>query len=609
MINLKNRTAQCRKVFFQCLLCLIIATPLFAQKYQFRGAERAPVTAKIEKRIASLYELIITDIQTAEKEIRELEKLAEQNENNEFTIDVLMLEAEMYYAHADFVHMKLSVYQAISWKDEETGDYFNALIDYYMALNEGSRGNHEQEKKMLEAVMSKARANKYDFLEARLHRSLGRHYVQQEDYSKAQDHFAEAHELFLELGYVAHAFDVNISRGIASFRMEDYDRALNYFHQARNEAQLRNHETCYGNALISIAEAQLFIPGGLDSAWYYAGEFAKRKEHADERDLLHYYWTLEHYYKQKGQMDSAYHYLDKVAQLDSRIIKRMNSSTNKEIDAVFMRLQNERKLEDERNTQKNFKWIFGSIGIFLLILLIILWVVLKEKSRYSFVLMSQKDEILHKNKQIDAALKEKELLLKEIHHRVKNNLQIISSMLSLQSKNIDDEKARQAILEGKERIQAIALIHQRLYHNEAFATIRMKDYLDDLIEQLGVSYNDRHRQIKLVLETNDIVLNIDTVVPLGLIICELTTNAFKYAFDDQLKGRLKIEIRQEEEGYLLYVKDNGIGMDENFNLLESNTLGMEIVRALVDQLEGSISYRTSENGTAISIHFKELKNR
>ncbi len=201
-----------------------------------------------------------------------------------------------------------------------------------------------------------------------------------------------------------------------------------------------------------------------------------------------------------------------------------------------------------------------------------------------------------KNRIIDDSLKEKELLLKEIHHRVKNNLQIISSLLSLQSKNIDDVKAKQAIFEGKERIQAIALIHQKLYLNNSFATIKMNEYLQDLVEQLGKSYSNENNGIQILLKTNDIILNIDTVVPLGLIICELTTNAFKYAFENKSEGKLKVEINHSENGhYILNVKDDGNGMKENFDFLNSKTLGVEIVTALTEQLDGSISYKSLIN--------------
>lgn len=588
------------------LLCVL--TSLSAQsKYEFYGQNKK-IPAQIFDSIASFYELIVTDIDQANVKIDSLKKSIEQYDDGELMIDLLMLESELYRSKGDFIHMKLSIYEGISWKTEETSDYHNLLIEYYLSMNEAFKDNDVKQHQLLKKVNASAKKKGYEFILARSHFSLGKYYANEDQFDLSQHHLQQAKRLFEKIGFKILAFDVETFQGISYFWEGKSAQALSFFHKTKKISSDQAYKKCYLNSLLNLGEAHLYIDGSMDSARYYLKLFLQNKADADIRDEFQCYADLEEYYNRLEKTDSAYHYSTLMHRVENRIRENMLQSTNEEIDNVFKKLQNERKLTDEKNEQRSLKLIFGLIGLFLLCLIVILWVVLKEKSRFNFVLMEQKDDIMHKKKLIDIALKEKELLLKEIHHRVKNNLQIISSLLSLQSKNIEDDSARIAILEGKERIQAIALIHQKLYQDDTFASIEMEDYLGDLIEQLSRSYNEKANQIDLSLKTNDIILNIDTVVPLGLIICELTTNAFKYAFENKSEGKLKIEISRIDGGfYQLSVKDNGNGMPQHFDFLESKTLGVEIILALTEQLEGEVSYKSTENGTSFKIKFKEIK--
>ncbi|MCE3297111.1 MAG: signal transduction histidine kinase [Crocinitomicaceae bacterium] len=593
--------------FYLLFLLLLAGGNLFAQ---IRYEERNDGISKTRQlQISRLHELIVIDVDSAEQKIWKLKKEIEGNSSSNINIEVLNLEAELYRSTGDYVHMKLAYYQALSFKNEETSEYQKLLLEHIGAINEGVKGNAEKQKRMIIRVMEKARKKNFKFLEAKTNYSLGKYYINVADYKKAMAHLEKAGKIFREEGYNVKYFETNISRGITSYWMEEYEKSLRYFHQTREFAEKNNYTKCYAHSLLNLAEAHLFIEDNQDSAKYYFNTFLSYKDKADVRDIFNCYWSLEEFYIQHNNNDSAYHYLKLAYEIDTEIKEARRSKINAEIDMLYRKLEDQRKLQDEGKYQELLKIIFAFCGVFLILVILVFWFLLNEKGRLNKTLSEQNDEISLKNKIIDEALKEKELLLKEIHHRVKNNLQIISSLLSLQTKNIDDEKAKIAILEGKERIQAIALIHQKLYLDNSFATIEMDEYLGDLIKQLGNSYNEESEKIRISLKTNGIVLNIDTVVPLGLIICELATNAFKYAFDNKSEGRLKIEINHAENGYyVLNVKDNGIGMKENFNFLESKTLGVEIVTALTEQLDGEITYKSDDNGTAIKIKFKETKN-
>jgi len=220
---------------------------------------------------------------------------------------------------------------------------------------------------------------------------------------------------------------------------------------------------------------------------------------------------------------------------------------------------------------------------------------------------------------IKKSLKDKELLLREIHHRVKNNMQIISSLLNLQRNYVEDEETHNILHESQGRVKSMALIHEKLYQTPDLAKINIKNYLESLTMNLFHSYRT-NPNIKLNLDVGDIYFNIDTAIPLGLIINELVSNCLKYAFKDQDDGEIFIslhkvdtdelgEVNEEngaEESYLLKVGDDGVGLPEDLHIEHTPTLGLQLVNTLVSQVDGNLKI-TRNNGTCFQILFKEQK--
>jgi PAS domain S-box-containing protein len=204
--------------------------------------------------------------------------------------------------------------------------------------------------------------------------------------------------------------------------------------------------------------------------------------------------------------------------------------------------------------------------------------------------------------EIAASLNEKEILLKEIHHRVKNNMQVISSLLSLQAKMVKDEKSRDAIKESQNRVMSIALVHEKLYKSKSLARIDYSEYIRKMAENLLDSYNVRREKAELVVEAVDIVLPISKAIPVSLIINELLSNSLKYAFPDDRKGTVGIVFKKEGDRHFLTVWDNGVGLPPGFRWDEAETLGLQLVSSLVGQLGGEISYK-GDNGTEFKITF------
>ncbi|MFC1783615.1 histidine kinase dimerization/phosphoacceptor domain -containing protein, partial [Planctomycetota bacterium] len=208
---------------------------------------------------------------------------------------------------------------------------------------------------------------------------------------------------------------------------------------------------------------------------------------------------------------------------------------------------------------------------------------------------------------IQASLKEKEVLIKEIHHRVKNNMQVISSILNLQSKQIQDEQTLKMFKNGQSRIRSMALVHEKLYEAEDLARIDFAEYIRSMVNDLYRLHGTREA-IGLNIDIKDIFLDITTAIPCGLIINELVSNALKYAFRGDREGEIRIGLYSDKDGeFSLVVKDNGIGFPKDLDFRKTETLGMQLVILLVEQLEGAIELERKE-GTAFTISFEKPKS-
>ena len=204
---------------------------------------------------------------------------------------------------------------------------------------------------------------------------------------------------------------------------------------------------------------------------------------------------------------------------------------------------------------------------------------------------------------IKASLEEKEVMLREIHHRVKNNMQIMSSLLRLQSGKIKDKRILEIFKTSQSRIRSMAFIHESLYQSEDLARIDFSDYTRRVTTHLFSLYGARTAPINYKVEVKDVFLDINTAIPCGLIINELVTNSLKHAFPDDRRGEMLVKMRVDKRGkHTLIVKDTGIGFPERLGFRETETLGMQLVTDLVIQIEGSIKLNR-EGGTTFTIVF------
>jgi two-component sensor histidine kinase len=215
---------------------------------------------------------------------------------------------------------------------------------------------------------------------------------------------------------------------------------------------------------------------------------------------------------------------------------------------------------------------------------------------------------LYKSKmEIEKRIKEKETLIKEIHHRIKNNLQTVSSLLSLQSRNIEDVGMKNIIKSSQNRVISMAMVHEMLYMRDDLTKIEYRSYVQELSEYLVRSLKGSANKVKLSIDIPDIKLGIDTAIPLGLLINETITNALKYGITDENEGEISIVmIKEENNDYILKIGDNGVGFPDTIDYKTTKSLGLKLIHNLARQLKGTITKDISKKGTNYIVTFQEV---
>jgi PAS domain S-box-containing protein len=233
----------------------------------------------------------------------------------------------------------------------------------------------------------------------------------------------------------------------------------------------------------------------------------------------------------------------------------------------------------------------------------------KDKDKEPYQVYTTFDDITERKnaeKLVEQSLKEKEMLLKEIHHRVKNNLMIISSLLSLQSSYIKDDESRELFQVSEDRARSMALIHESLYESSDLKNIDFGDHIQSLAKELFLNYTDGSGRIKLKIDAENIGMDINTTIPLSLILNELITNSLKHAFPGDRLGEIKIDFHSQNEEYELTVKDDGIGLPHDFDYTRTDSLGLQLINSLTAQIDGRIELKKIK-GTTYSIIFPKKR--
>lgn len=333
------------------------------------------------------------------------------------------------------------------------------------------------------------------------------------------------------------------------------------------------------------------------------------RNHTSTSLLVNYYHelseleSLKNNYKQaleyKQYSDSLYDivYSDEMVNEVKNMEKKMlTRQKEKEIESLHQ--QNLLK-EDNLRKERKIRWFMSGMLMLFGGLIFLTYKLFMNKSKAAL-------ELKKKNEAIAASLNTNKLLVQEIHHRVKNNLQVISSLLGLQSRFVTDEMASEAIKTGKLRVQSMSLLHQNLYKNEVDKKVFIRKYFVELCANLTDTFNGEDRGIPIQTDIEDIELDIDTVVPMGLITNELITNAYKHAFDNGQEGVISLKIFQNDADIVMRIADNGVGVPFTEIPKLPDSLGLRLIQSFTEKLNGRIQIN---NGIGTTFTIKFLKPR
>ena len=213
-----------------------------------------------------------------------------------------------------------------------------------------------------------------------------------------------------------------------------------------------------------------------------------------------------------------------------------------------------------------------------------------------------RQKVDEQTEELQKSVAQKDVLLREIHHRVKNNLQVISSLLNLERTAGHDAKTLELIMEARHRIKSMALIHKNLYQHDDLSSILMKEYFEELISGLHASYARKKKKVSYAVQCNVESLEVDTAIPLGIMVTEVVTNSFKYAFGEMDEGLVELSFREDRVSYNLVVSDNGPGLPDEYLQLRTKSLGLRLIKLLIGQLKGQVRVE-NKNGTAFIFEF------
>lgn len=383
--------------------------------------------------------------------------------------------------------------------------------------------------------------------------------------------------------------DLSNSRGNALKHLKRFPEALAEYKKAQALAQKTNYTNAYSTVTANLGEVNLLLGNYQEALQYQLKTIELMEAAGDKSNLIENYLHASTIYEKLNDYPSALAYQKKARLLRDSTASKESDVAMSELLTKYETQKKEATIETQQqqlSQQRRTQWLSIGVAGLLTILLIVSYRSYRARTRA--------------NKLLAIKNAENELLLKEIHHRVKNNLEVVSSLLALQSAQIDDKSTKEAMLEGQNRVQSIGIVHQKLYQGKNLGAIEMKDYFINLSESILDSFGaDKRVQIECAMDNLNI--DIDTAVPLGLIVNELITNTIKYAFPEDRHGKVQIKLEKRKDGILqLQVSDNGVGKS---GVIHGTGFGSQLITLLTKQLNGSMREEIN-NGTNIFFEFK-----
>ncbi|MDO6602705.1 sensor histidine kinase [Arenibacter palladensis] len=462
-----------------------------------------------------------------------------------------------YYGQAEYqsnvgnyLLLDMSIPTALTYYKKAKG-----FIDVY--LNDISREKTEQE------------ISKGNLLKAIIEGNIGKCHALLKEYDIAIPYLENSINLINEYNkgkFSSEKVENTLELADCYLQKEDYEKAQEYLLDGQNPVKIEN-----------ILRRNRLLAAYFDRIGDYKNSVDYLKRNVRIRDSLN-----------RNESSMKKQQLAAVAGQEIEYSKKMMEQQKKDLEQSRSDLQ----AKEERINIVFISLIFTLLGFAGLV--------------FAYLKSIKNQRLIADQKRIiEASLVEKDSLLKEIHHRVKNNLQMVSSLLSLQTKNTRSKAAIEALEEGKSRVKAMALIHQKLYQNDDLSVIEMQGYIESLINSVQSVYKKGGHNINITIDAEGVELDIDRAIPFGLILNELVSNSFKYAFpDDDENGKIYIHLRKNgRQGYFEYT-DNGVGLPEDTDDRANSSMGIRLMNRLVNQLQSTLNIDKTSEGVRFWFNFK-----
>ncbi|TDS13479.1 two-component sensor histidine kinase [Maribacter caenipelagi] len=398
--------------------------------------------------------------------------------------------------------------------------------------------------------------------------------------------------------------------GKSHVQLGEYEKAIPFLEESREIIKKYNKSKFSSDIIentLALAECYLKLDDYAKATDYLSDDLNPIKS----ENILKRNRIYADYYFKTGDFKNSTVYLKKNIRIRDSIDAMASNIKNQQLTSVVAQdLENSRKTMEQQKVQleESRKDIKARDDKISLVFVSLIFTLIGFAGLVYAYLKSIKNQRLIAEQKfiIENSLVEKDSLLKEIHHRVKNNLQMVSSLLSLQTKNTRSKAAIAALEEGKSRVKAMALIHQKLYQNDDLSVIEMQGYIESLINSIQSVYKKGGHNINITIDAEGVELDIDRAIPFGLILNELVSNSFKYAFpNDDSDGKIYIHLRKiaGQEGFFEYT-DNGIGLPEDSDERASSSMGIRLMSRLANQLQTSLNTDKTQDGVRFWFNFK-----
>lgn len=449
-------------------------------------------------------------------------------------------------------------------------------------------------------------SNKKDLAGVYINQGISYTYVKKMDL--AEINYNEALKIYQEINYEPGFAPAYNSLAKIYYAKKEYTKAISYYKLAEQYSIKSNNKYHLITNYNSLATCYKELKEYETAKAYSEKSIAISKEVGSVERELFCHETMADILFSMGDYKNAYASFQNYASLKDTLFNQDKNDAIAEMQAKFdveknqqkvKEIELQKKIDDETNTKKQLLLVV--VIVVILVSLIFTIILYRNKQKVNSLLEQ-------KNAAIKANLEQKEVMMSEIHHRVKNNLQMISSILDLQARDLTDEKSMRVIEDSLSRINAISLIHQRLYQSDNIRGIKINTYLQELAFDIVKNFTSttETKSIELKCEIDDLDMDLESAIPIGLISAELITNACKYAFKSIEKPEIIITFNKQTDSLLLTITDNGIGKQATVNG-SGTSFGTKLIKSLSRKLRAEIIENSSSNGTSIQLKITNFK--